>query len=105
MCCPWPCPLEPSSTPMRVLPALWIEDSLRERDGIDMEVCYQRKALRRQRPEAERCKRLVRKRIESVFSAITSLFGHHIHAVTFRGFQLKLCLFLLSFTLSKAFGQ
>ena len=28
----------------------WIEDSLRELDGIDMEVCYRRNATRRQRP-------------------------------------------------------
>ncbi len=79
----------------------WIEDALRELDGIDLQVCYQRTAQRRERPEIESRKKLLRRPIESAFSAITALFGHHIHATTFQGFRLKLCLFLLAFTLNR----
>jgi hypothetical protein len=80
----------------------WVEDALRELDGIDLQVCYQRTAQRRERPEIESCKKLLRRPIESTFSAIRSLFASHIHATTFNGFQLKLSLFVLAFTLNRA---
>lgn len=46
---------------------------------------------------------LMRKRIETVFSQITKMMPHHIHAVSFRGFLLKVSLFIIAFALGKAF--
>jgi len=43
----------------------------------------------------------MRKGIETAFSAIKALFLRKIHAVTFKGFLLKLLLFLITFTLNK----
>lgn len=41
-----------------------------------------------------------RKRVETVFSQIVSAFGRTIHAVTPRGFELKVFLTVLAFTLT-----
>lgn len=41
-----------------------------------------------------------RKRIETTFSNITTLFPKKIHAVTSRGFELKVFLFILAYSLS-----
>ncbi len=84
----------------------WREDTLIELDQLAPQICYARSAKqRRQSPEKEGFKKLTRKYIESVFSAITNLFPRHIHATTFRGFQLKLCLFLSAFTFEKALSR
>jgi hypothetical protein len=48
-------------------------------------------------------KQLMRKRIETVFSQITSLFPKSIHAVTLNGFLLKVSMFIIAFALDKAF--
>lgn len=45
----------------------------------------------------------MRKRIETTFSQIKAMFPRHIHAVTSRGFQLKVSLFVIAFALQKAF--
>lgn len=45
----------------------------------------------------------MRKKIETVFSLITQLFPKKLHAVTFKGFLLKAFLFILAFTLDRAF--
>lgn len=79
------------------------EDAAREADGLDLQVCYRRGLNRRQHPHLEAFKALMRRRIETTFSEVTALFAHHVHAVCFAGFQIKLCLFLLAFTLNKAF--
>jgi hypothetical protein len=41
----------------------------------------------------------VRKYIERVFSSITALFSKKIHAVTPRGFELKIVWFVLAFAI------
>lgn len=79
----------------------WLEDALREQGDLDLQVCYRANSLRREHPALEGFKTLMRRPIESTFSAITRLFGHHVHAVSFAGFQIKLALFLLAFTLDK----
>ncbi|HEX6625891.1 MAG TPA: hypothetical protein VF064_19400 [Pyrinomonadaceae bacterium] len=48
-------------------------------------------------------KQLMRKRIETVFGRIASLFPKHIHAVTLDGFLLKVSMFVIAFALDKAF--
>jgi hypothetical protein len=42
----------------------------------------------------------IRKRIETAFSQITNFFPKHIHAVTQRGFELKVIFFILAFAIS-----
>ena len=44
----------------------------------------------------------VRKSIESVFSVIKQGLPRHIHAVTARGFELKIILFVLAYSIQKA---
>jgi hypothetical protein len=83
-------------------PCYWIEATLREIDGVDPQICYARTMVRRQRPEVAGYKKMIRHSIENTFSAIKGLFGHQIHASTYQGFRLKLSLFVLAFTLSKA---
>lgn len=41
-----------------------------------------------------------RKRVETAFSRITSVFPKHIHAVTGKGFELKILAFILIYSLS-----
>ncbi len=41
----------------------------------------------------------VRQYIETVFSGLSSLFSKKIHAVTPRGFELKIVCFLLAFSI------
>jgi hypothetical protein len=43
----------------------------------------------------------VRQYIETVFSGLTELFSKKIHAVTPRGFELKIVWFLLAFALQR----
>jgi hypothetical protein len=47
-----------------------------------------------------RYEQYVRKRIETAFSQITNYFPKHIHAVTRRGFELKVICFILAFAMS-----
>lgn len=42
----------------------------------------------------------IRKRIEMAFSQITNFFPKHIHAVTRRGFELKVLFFILAFAMT-----
>jgi hypothetical protein len=41
----------------------------------------------------------LRKYIETVFSGLTSMFARKIHAVTARGFELKIVWFVLAFSI------
>lgn len=43
------------------------------------------------------------KHAETAFSQITATFPRHVHAVSFRGFRLKVSLFVIAFALDKAF--
>jgi len=82
-----------------------LEALAREFEGVDMQVCLRKDSVRRARPEVEARKQIIRHPVESFFSGILSHFGRHVHAVTFRGFQLKLLLFLLAYSLNKAVIQ
>ena len=79
------------------------EDAARELDGVAFAVQRRRNARRFDDPWRAYYKQLMRKRIETTFSQITAMFPRHIHAVTFRGFQLKVSLFVIAFALEKAF--
>jgi hypothetical protein len=79
------------------------EDAAQELDGVTFAVQRKRNSKRWDEPLRAYYKQLMRKRIESVFSQITALFPRHIHAVSFRGFLLKVTLFIIAFALEKAF--
>ena len=79
------------------------EDAARELDSVTFAVQRKRGSRRWDEPWRACYKQLMRKRIETVFSQITALFPRHIHATSFRGFQLKVSLFVIAFALDKAF--
>lgn len=81
-----------------------LEGLARELDGLHIHPCLRGDRVRRERPEVEARRQILRHPIEGFFSGIVSHFGHHVHAVAFRGFQLKLVLALLSYTLNKAYN-
>lgn len=78
-----------------------LETLAREHEGVQMQVCLRRDSVRRQRPEIEARKQIIRHPVEAALSGLVSHFGRHLHAVTFRGFQLKLLLFVLAHSLRK----
>ncbi len=47
----------------------------------------------------------IRQYIETVFSRLSGLFAKKIHAVTARGFELKIAWFLLAFSIQCLWGQ
>jgi hypothetical protein len=47
----------------------------------------------------------MRKRVETVFSQITRIFPRNIHAVIFKGFEIKPFNFVLAYTFSLLFKE
>jgi hypothetical protein len=79
------------------------EDAAKEADGVRFSVCRKKNSKRREEPACEYYKVLMRKRIEAAFSQITSMFPRHIHAVSLKGFLMKVSFFIIAFTLDRAF--
>jgi hypothetical protein len=79
------------------------EDAAREADGVRFSVCRKKNSKRSEEPMLEYYKVLMRKRIETAFSQITSMFPKQIHAVTLKGFLMKVSFFIIAFTLDRAF--
>lgn len=79
------------------------EDVAQELDGVTFAVQRKRGSRRWDEPWRAYYKQLMRKRIETVFSQVTAMFPRHIHATSFRGFQLKVSFFIIAFALAKAF--
>ncbi len=79
------------------------EDTVREVDDVTFSVQRKRNSKRWDDPWQAYYKQLMRKRIETVFSQIKAMFPRHIHATSFRGFLLKVSLFVIAFALDKAF--
>ena len=75
------------------------EDLLQEAAHIHFEPLRKKKSKRATTYLNERYKPVIRKRIETSFSQITAFFPKTIHAVTPRGFELKIVLFILAFGL------
>ena len=78
------------------------EDAAREVDGVTFAVQRKRNSRRWDEPWRAYYKQLMRKRIETVFSQITAMFPRHIHAVSFRGFLMKVSFFIIAFAVDKA---
>ena len=76
------------------------EDILQD---VGITLCSHRKnGATRQHPYQLACiQKYLRKRIETTFSEIANLMPRYIHAVTMRGFMLKVLLFVLTFSVKK----
>jgi Transposase DDE domain len=77
------------------------EDDMREVELVELMIQRKRNSLRPDEPWIRFIKEQMRKGIETCFSEIKALFLRKIHAVTFKGFLLKLVMFILAFTLNK----
>lgn len=76
-----------------------VEDLLAECEGIHLKVARRKNSKRGEAPWETFLKNHYRKRIETTFSQITGWFPKTIHAVTTKGFLLKIKLFIIAFTL------
>lgn len=77
------------------------EDDMKQADLITLMIQRKSNSLRKDEPWVGFIKEQMRKGIETSFSEIKALFLRKIHAVTFKGFLLKLVMFILAFTLNK----
>ena len=73
-----------------------IEDLLRETAGIHLMPVRKKNSRRKFPPFTEYLQRKGRKMIETANSLITGMFPKKIHAVTAKGFELKILLFVLA---------
>jgi hypothetical protein len=78
------------------------EDAARELDGVIFAVQRKRGSRRWDEPTRAYFKQLMRKRIETAFSQIKAMFPRHVHAVSFRGFLMKVSFFVIAFAIDKA---
>ncbi|MGV8096217.1 MAG: hypothetical protein AB2L24_30555 [Mangrovibacterium sp.] len=67
-----------------------IEDEIKQTDMIELMIQRKSNSKRADQPWIRFIKEQMRKGIETSFSEIKALFLRKIHAVTFRGFLLKL---------------
>lgn len=79
------------------------EDDVRESSEINLQVMRLKNSKRQDPPCNQYIKQSTRHYIETVFSSITRVFPKSIHAVTYKGFLLKLEAFIFAFTLQQAF--
>lgn len=77
------------------------EDELYDVENIKMMVDRKSNSKRKDAPYTAFLKTQMRKKIESVFSELERYLPNHIHAVTAKGFMLKVFIFLFAFTLDK----
>lgn len=78
-----------------------VEDDMKEADLINMMVQRRSNAKRKDEPWIRFLKEQMRKGIETTFSMLKGLFLRKIHAVTFKGFLLKILMFIVAFTFNK----
>lgn len=81
-----------------------IEDEMKEADFVQLMVQRKSNSKRKDEPWIRFLKEHMRKGIETTFSMLKALFLRKIHAVTFKGFLLKIMLFIVAFTLDKLTG-
>lgn len=78
------------------------EEYLLEEERINFLVQRKSNTLGAVEPRLEDYKKLFRKRIETAFGELTKLFPKKIHVTSFKGFILKISLFLFAFQIDKA---
>ena len=77
------------------------EDSLQEFEEIKLIADRKTNATRQHSCCVQYLQSILRKRIETTFSQLTSMFPRKIHAVTKQGFLLKLVIFIVSFSIEQ----
>lgn len=82
-----------------------IEDTLLDAEQIRLYAQRKSNTRRKRAGWTEFMITTMRKKIESAFSLITSLFPKHIHAVTNQGFALKCAVFIVAFSCWRAFSS
>jgi Transposase DDE domain len=78
-----------------------LEDLYQACEQIQLKVCRKSNSKRKDKPYEAYLKNHYRKKIENVFSGITALFPKKIHAVTPKGFLLKIMLFIFAYTFNQ----
>jgi hypothetical protein len=78
-----------------------IEDEMKREEAIELMIGRRSNAKRKDEPWIKFMKEQMRKGIETTFSGIKALFLRTIHAVTFKGFLIKILLFIIAFTFDK----
>jgi hypothetical protein len=78
-----------------------IEDDIKEGDLIELMIQRKSNSTRKDEPWIRFIKEYMRKGIETAFSEIKALFLRKIHAVTFKGFLIKIIMFIAAFALNK----
>jgi Transposase DDE domain len=78
-----------------------IEDDAKEADLIELMIQRKSNSKRPDEPWIRFLKLQMRKGIETTFSLLKGLFLRKIHAVTFKGFLLKILMFIIGFTFNK----
>lgn len=78
------------------------EDYLLDEENINFLVQRKSNTRRAIEPRLEDYKKLFRKRIETAFGELMKMFPKKIHVTSFKGFILKISLFLFAFQIDKA---
>ena len=78
-----------------------IEDDIRQADLIELMIQRRSNSKRPDEPWIRFLKQYMRKGIETTFSMLKGLFLRKIHAVTFKGFLLKILMFIIGYTFNK----
>jgi hypothetical protein len=78
------------------------EDEIHEVENILLMITRKSNSKRKHEPWEEYLINTSRKGIETMFSQIIAMFPKRIHAVTVKGFLLKVILFIFAFTFQKA---
>ena len=74
---------------------------MKEAEMIALMVQRKSNAKRKDEPWVRFIKEQMRKGTETSFSMLKALFLRKIHAVTFKGFLLKIMMFIIAFTRNK----
>ncbi|WP_246343929.1 IS982 family transposase [Adhaeribacter radiodurans] len=78
-----------------------LEDLFYQCEQVKLQICRKTNSQRKDLPHQVFLKNYYRKLIETTFSGITSFFPKKIHAVTPKGFILKIILFIFAYTLNQ----
>ncbi|GAC1427902.1 MAG: IS982 family transposase [Flavisolibacter sp.] len=78
-----------------------IEDDAKDAEYLRLMIQRKSNSKRKDEPWIRFLKEHMRKGIETTFSMLKGLFLRKIHAVTFKGFLLKLVMFIVGFTFNK----
>ena len=78
-----------------------VEDAMAETESIRLLIQRKSKSKRKDEPYMAYLKEHMRKDIETIFSGIKAVFLRKVHAVTFKGFLMKIVLFIMAYAINK----